>query len=146
MWHLQKTACHAFPLTTLIHRQLQIEWVFTLIVCTYPASSTWKPSFPASARWPTVVLTHPTKLAIGCQDWSQLGILSWRLHPTCSFQSSDEYHNDGLIIRTIMIISNITEKRTCWSATRLLQFRKHYTVCKTKVAPQLRANHFVNHY
>lgn len=65
-------------------------------VCAHQASSTWKPSFPASAGWPITALIHPTKEATGCQDWSQSETPSWRLHPTCSFQSSDERHSDDL--------------------------------------------------
>lgn len=65
-------------------------------ICAYQARSTWKHFFPVSARWPIMVLIHPTKEANGCQDWSQSEIPYWTLHPTCSFQSSDEHHNDDL--------------------------------------------------
>lgn len=91
-------------LCTCRHLQLIVE---VNNVCAYQASSTCKPFFPVSAGWPIMALSHPTKEAADCQDWSQSETPSWKQRPTCSFQSSDEHHSDGLTKSTWITKNNI---------------------------------------
>lgn len=121
--------------------------------CAYQASSTWRPSFPVFAEWPTMALIHSTKEATGCQCWSQWETPSWSLHPTCSFQSSDERHSYDLTeydtnlkkhsfsIQSPIIFLHATEFHCCLNSHQFPTLYHHHLFSMDSKLPQTQEGH-----